>query len=181
MSLFTKTDPAARLTEVRAELEDLRSQRAALERSLGVALADGDASAARQAALELAEVESRARSLEASVPVLEGRIRDAEEAARKADEEQKARAKAEHLARRRAAAAQVDQALSGLNDALLGYLALPIRLDGGATITQALQERIARVAAIRALCPSLLDFVPVEGVRPWDRQEKAPLAEGINP
>ncbi len=174
MKHTTTTD---RATELRTELSRAEADLAAARERLGIAVADGDKSAAANAREDAATAERLASELRSALPVAERRAREAAQA--EAQRAQKAREKAANAARkaRISAARRVDAALRDLGKAFEAYLATAPGGRPEDANRLARRSRHAIAAAAFYAAPEFADAI--EPHRRPPRQHWQPLAQAV--
>lgn len=157
-----KTNTTDRATELRTELSSARADLTQAVERLGVAVADGNKSAAATAREDVSRAERLCDELASALPIAERRAR--EQAQAEAQKAQKAREKAANVARTRriSAARKVDAALLALGKAYAEYLETA---PGGKPEDAARLARRSRSALAAATLNAAPDFAEALEVR----------------
>lgn len=164
------TKATSRAAELRDELTRAQSDLADARERLGVAIADGNDSAAKSARAEVARCERLADELRSAIPVADARAAKAAQA--EAQRAQAAREKAANEDRRRriSAARAVDAALLSLGKAYATYCSTASGGRPEDANRLARRHRSALASAMHNSCPALADALEVRRIPSMHRQ-----------
>jgi hypothetical protein len=179
--MLLSRDPAARLDEVRASLQESERNLEARRAELGIAVADGDEPTAAKLRREVASLEGRVAELTAAMPVAENRVREAKERAEAARRAEIAKQEAAARRKRIAAAAKVDAAWQELARAFAELEIAGREVTGPAGLRLAQRTKLAHRAAAYHWAPDLCRALNAEPVPIPQRRPLAQLEADLGP
>jgi len=168
------TKATSRAAEIRASLESTNTDLAPARERLGIAIADGDESAAKSARAEIARLERLHTELSAALPIALRRVREAQAVEREEQRRIAEREANKNRAKRIAAAKKVDAAMAALGRAYEELLALD---TGGTADNRAHLIRRQRYSARGAFALHAAKLSNVLEVPVIPNAHRRPLAE----
>lgn len=174
MTNLTKAN--SRAAEIRASLESAEADLAPARERLGIAIADGDESAAKSARAEIARLERLHTELSAALPIAERRVSEAQAAEREEQRRIAEKAANKNRAKRVAQAKKVDAAMAALGRAYEELLALDTGgdLDGTNRAHVIRRKRYSARGAFALHAPTLSRVLEVPVI---PNAHRRPLAE----
>ncbi|NUP95926.1 MAG: hypothetical protein HUU28_07160 [Planctomycetaceae bacterium] len=164
------TKATSRAAEIRASLQSTNADLAPARERLGVAIADGDESAAKSARAEIARLERLHTELSAALPIAERRVREAQAVEQEEQRRITEREANKNRKARVAAAKKVDAALATLAKVYREYLSVG-RFGRPEDMSRAARRgRSALASAMHHACPEIADALEVRRIPSMHRQ-----------